>query len=188
MQPTMARPKRLKVSWTREEDEELKRIYAISHAGRSAAALRKLAARKLVRTSHCRTRARALGLTRVGGWRRGWTQAELENLRAYAGQRTARQIARILGRTEASVTCRLHLMKLSGQVKDRGYTRYQLADLMGIDLATLRGLVKRYPLKTNSLGNFSESDVQLWIFDHLEELELRKFNQDWLKSMLKGAA
>lgn len=188
MRTTMTRVKRLKVSWTEEEDEELRRIYAMSHAGRSAAALRKLAVAKGVRLTHCRNRASTLGLARVAGGRRRWTQAEIENLRAYAGELTVRRIARILGRTESSVTCRLHLMELSGRAKDRGYLRYQLADLMGVDLETLRKLLKRFPMKTNVLGNFSESDVQLWIFDHLEELELRKFNQDWLKTMLKGAA
>jgi hypothetical protein len=181
-------PTGLKLQWTEEEDRELRRIYAMSRAGQSSAALRKLADRKGVKLERCRNRAATLGLSRVAGRHRRWTTVEDENLEAYAGRLPVRKIARILARTDEAIINRLHLRKLSGRVKDRGYMRTELAECLGLDIDTLRALLKRFPLEANLLGNFAEADLQLWVWDHLEDLELRKCNQAWLKAMLRRPA
>ncbi len=53
---------------------------------------------------------------------------------------------------------------------------------------TLASLLKRFPMTTNLAGNFSEDEVQLWLWDHIEDLELRKMTQQRLKAMLQRAA
>lgn len=181
-------PKQEKIRWLGEEDEELRRIYALSKAGPAAAALRRLAEQKGVAPRNCRDRAHHLGLSRTKLGRRRWTVKELEALKQYAGRITVGKIARLLRRTDDAVIQRLHRLALSGRVKERGYMRIELADCLGVDLETLRGLLKRFPLGENLLGNFKEDDVQLWVWDHLEDLELRKMDQAWLKAILRRAA
>lgn len=177
-----------RVHWTTEEDMELRRIYALSKAGQSSKGLAQLAQRKRCSKENCRKRAEILGIQRVAGAHRRWTALEIENLKQYAGRITTRKIARILGRSQEAVNVQLSRLEVSGRVKERGYTRVELGDLMGIDLDTLRAFLKRFPMPVNLLGNFAGSEVQLWIWDHLEDLELRKMNQAWLKSMLRKVA
>jgi len=180
---------RTRISWSAEDDAEIRRIYAISSHGLAAAALKKFAMRKGVRTRECRRRARMLGIVRVRRNHRPWSEVEDENIRQYAGRLPVWRIAKILGRSEESVICRMHLLEQSARVKDRGYTREELAQLMGIDRGdTLRLLLQRWPIKVNSLGNFAPCEVQMWVFDHLEHLELRKFDQTFLKAMIRECA
>lgn len=177
------------IPWSEEDDAELRRIYAISSHGAASAALKAFAERKGIDRKACRNRAYKLHLTRVAGGHRIWTKTERENLHHYAGKIPAWKIAKILGRSDDSVKSQIYLMGLTARVEDRGYTRLQIAELMGVDLGyTLRKLLRKFPIRTNGLGNFSCSDVQLWIWDHLEEFELRKFNQEWLKAILRRAA
>lgn len=179
---------RPRIQWTPEDDDELRRVYSISSASRAAVALEKLATAKHISRRRCWERACLMGLSRADGRGRRWTQAEDENLRAYAGRLTVRRIARVLGRTDYSVIARMDHLELSARVRDRGYTRGELSDRMGLDRDGLRKLLENWPMTTNLIGNFANADVQLWIFEHLEELELRRMDQSWLKRILKEAA
>ena len=183
----MIATERRKVQWTAEEDAELKRIYSLSSAGQAAAAIVRLASAKAITPNQVRWRARKMGITRVVGSRRPWSQAERENLKAYAGRISANRIANILGRSVNSVKIEIRRQQLSRRVRERGYTRGQLADLLGIDRGSpLSDLLMRFPMKTNPFGNFSKDEVALWVYEHMEHIEFRKCDQSWLKEMLKG--
>jgi hypothetical protein len=181
--------RRKPITWTAEEDAELRRIYSLSSAGLAAAAMKKLAASKAVPSYAIRQRAGRLGISRTLGRHRRWTEAELDNLKAYAGRISVRRIARILARTERSVRHMIETLEMSARARNRGYTRLQLSELMGIDIdCTLKTLIMRHPMKMNEFGNFSEAEVALWLWEHMDEIELRKCDQLWLKRMLKEAA
>lgn len=185
MRPAGAR----NVTWTAEEDQELRRIYSLGSAGAATRALGILATQKGITRELVRKRAGVLGVARVSGAHRPWTQAEDENLAAYAGRMSTRKISRILARSEDSVRQRIWLLKLSARVKERkGYRREELADLLGVDeQKTLGSILSRMPLEMNELRLYSVSTVQLWLWTNLESLELRRMNQPWLKQMLKEA-
>jgi hypothetical protein len=185
----IATERRKPVVWTAEEEAELKRIYAISIAGRAARAIHELAKTKGISAAQVRRRARTLGFARVAGEHRPWTQAERENLRAYVGRLPVYRIAKILARSPDAVDREITRQRLSRRVRERGYTKTELADLLGVDRDyTLKVMLGRWPMKSNLFGNFSQEEVQLWIWEHLEEIELRKCNQPWLKGLLKEVA
>ena len=180
---------RTRVEWTEEDTEELRRIYSISNAGRAARAIHEFALRKGIRAAQIRRRARTLGFARIAGEHRPWTQAERENLRTYVGRLPIYRIAKILARSPDAVDREITRQRLSRRVRERGYTKTELADLLGVDRdRTLREMLTRWPMKANLFGNFSQQEVQLWVWEHLEEIELRKCNQPWLKGLLKEAA
>lgn len=179
---------RARVEWTEGDTEELRRIYSLSHAGRAARAIHELALRKGIRAAQVRRRARALGFARIAGEHRPWTQAERENLRAYVGRLPVYRIAKILARSPDAVDREITRQRLSRRIRERGYTKTELADLLGVDRdRTLKEMLARWPMKANLFGNFSQAEVQTWFWDHLEEIELRKCNQPWMKALLKEA-
>lgn len=173
------------MTWTPELDAELRRIYAIPHAARKAIALRRIAESVGISTRRFHRRAASLGLARS---KRRWTDAEVHNLRQFAGIKTPYQIARILDRTVESVHMQLYLLHLSGRVRGQGYGIYELADLLGVASHTLNSKLQRWPINRNVHGRFWESDVQLWLWEHLDDFDLRPMNQAWLKKMLKEVA
>lgn len=177
-----------RIKWTPEEDTELRAAYAKSSFKGRLLAIRALAERKGVAVYCCWNRARRIGCILLTNNHRRWSKPDEEILAAYAGKIPPSRIAKIMHRSEHAIHVRLSRMAISGQVKEKGYTRGDLADLMGMDERTLRALLKKYRMPTNLFGNFSESAVQLWIWDHMEEMELRKFDQPWLKAMLRRAA
>lgn len=178
-----------KAEWTEEEISELRRIYGISSPGAAARALAEFSRRKGLSPTRVRRRARTLGFARIAGEHRPWTQAERENLRAYVGRLPVYRIAKILARSPDAIDREITRQKLGRRVRERGYTKTELADLLGVDQdRTLRQMLLRWPMKANLFGNFSQHEVQLWIWEHIEEIELRKCNQPWLKGILKEAA
>ena len=175
-------------TWTGEEDAELKRIYAISSAGRSARAIRDFAARKGISPSQVRRRARTIGLARIAGEHRPWTAAERENLKAYVGRLPIYRIAKILARSPDAVDREISRQRMSRRVRERGYTKTEFAELLGVDSSTLNAMLDRWPMEKNALGNFAKSEAALWLWEHIDHIELRKCDQCWLKEILKEAA
>lgn len=177
-----------RIAWTTEEDTELRAAYAKSSFRGRLLAIRALAERKGIAVYCCQRHARKVGCVLLTNNCRRWSNADEEILAAYAGKIPPSRIAKIMHRSDHAIHQRMSRMSLSGQVRERGYTRKELADLMGMDERTLRALLKKYRMPTNLFGNFSESSVQLWIWDHMEEMELRKFDQPWLKAILRKVA
>lgn len=176
------------IQWTAEEDEAIRQAYAQGLYARHTAAVKALATRKGTSVRQVRYRACKLGLTRHLRGNKPWKPDEEKQLRELGGKVSTTYIAKLLGRSVASVSVRLSRMELKGRVVERGYTRYELCDLMGINNRTLQTLLEKRPMTPNRFKNFSRAEVQMWIFDLLEVLELRRFDQDFLKQMLKGAA
>ena len=70
-----------------------------------------------------------------------WSDHEDATLLSFAGEKTARELAKLLGRTERSVYCRLARLSLSSTLKD-GYTPRLLAEDLHVD----RGKVRQWLL------------------------------------------
>lgn len=169
----------MRIVWTAEMDAELKRIYALPYYGQKSAAVGRLAKRMGITAKKCSERAVALGIAHQ---RRAWTKVEFENLMHYAGSKSCRSIARILGRSERSIRGQSFKLGLSTAVD--GYTVNHLAQLLGVKPETLAPLIRR----EQKGAKFSACDVQLWFFEHIDSFDLRRCDQVWLKRMLKDVA
>ena len=174
------------VEWTAADDEELRAAYAQGLFARHTLAVRTLATRMGITVKRVQHRARRLGLTGQRG--RPWTSAEDAKLRTWAGKVSAARMAKQLNRSVTAVQIRLSRLDLKERVEERGYRQYELYELMGITERTFLKLLEIRPMERNRFHNFSRAEVQLWIYDLLEHLELRRFDQEFLKRMLKGAA
>lgn len=169
--------------WTPEQDAELKRIYALASYGRRVAALKKFAQAQWTTSRNCSNRAVVLGIARH--WR-PVTPTERQNIAMYAATKPPKVIAKILGRGERTICNELRLLR-KPPIKD-GYSVEALADLMGIQGETLAGLLKRWPIEKNKHQKLPSCDVQVWIWEHLDDLDVRPMSQGWLKRMLKEVA
>jgi DNA-binding CsgD family transcriptional regulator len=178
----------VRLQWTAEEDQALRDAYAQGLYARHTVAMKALAVRKGTSVSRCRYRALKLGLTRHQRGGKPWTATEQKMLREMAGKFSASRIALKLGRSVAAVNMCMSRLELQGRVINRGYRRYELCALMGITERTFYALLKDRAMERNRFGNYSKAEVQMWIFELLEQLELRRFDQDFLKQMLKGVA
>lgn len=170
------------------DDEELRRIYSLPCRTDRVLALRKFAESKSKTPRICSNRAVVLG---IASSRRRWSDAEYRNITRYAASHPPRAIARIVGRSERSVKRELLLLRKLGRVRSDGYTVHMLAGFMGINPETLARLVQRWPMngrKWSKWQKFPSCDVQVWLWEHIDDLDLRPMDQVWLKRMLKEVA
>ena len=79
-----------------------------------------------------------------------WSDHEDATLLSFAGEKTARELAKLLGRTERSVYCRLARLSLSSTVKD-GYTPRLLAEDLHVDHRKVRQWLLDGKLESQSL-------------------------------------
>jgi len=79
-----------------------------------------------------------------------WSDHEDATLLSFAGEKTARELAKLLGRSERGVYCRLARLSLSSTVKD-GYTPRLLAEDLHVDRAKVRQWVLDGKLESQSL-------------------------------------
>jgi DNA-binding CsgD family transcriptional regulator len=180
-------PIRRRIAWTPEIETKIRTAYAMSSKHAKATALRRIAFDHEMDVANIYDRAQTLGIQKVTGMRRPWTEAEVQNLTYYAGKVPLKRIAAILGRSLNSVAHRMRLLKLSSAIVDRGYTRAELADVMGIAPATVAGWIQRKKLALNLCGLINETEVVNFLCENLEELELRQMDQCWLKQILRMA-
>jgi len=79
-----------------------------------------------------------------------WSDQEDATLLSFAGEKSARELAKLLGRTQRAVYCRLWRLRLSSQLKD-GYTPKLLADDLRVDRAKVRQWLLDGKLESQSL-------------------------------------
>ena len=79
-----------------------------------------------------------------------WLDTEDATLLSFAGEKSARELSKLLGRTELSVYCRLARLDMSSQLKD-GYTPRLVADSLHVSRGKLRQWVLDGKLQSQSL-------------------------------------
>lgn len=190
--PPLDREKRRRHSWTTELDALLERGYRTGPARRSAA---------IDCVQHltgwprhaCWDRAHKLGLAHVCSMRlRRWSTTDDRLLVGLAGDKNVRTIAKKLNRSVAAVRTRLRRIKASSvRVRD-GFTKTELARLVGrrprtvqqwIDLGWLRG---RYEgkLRRDDTFRISESNFREFWRSHPEEVPLHRWSREGLEWLL----
>jgi hypothetical protein len=139
--------------------------------------------------------AARLGLARP--WpadRRDWTPEEEDLLRGLVGQRTAKWIARRLGRGETSCVLKIKRMGLSRRCR-HGYSAQDLGHVMGVNVKAVTGWIGRGLLVARRMGSLHPNDpyviepaaILRFLRDHRWQYRLDKVDQDWFLDMVFSA-
>lgn len=183
-------PKAKKYFWTPERDETLRQRYDGKVKGRAA----EIAAFWGWPSWQIKRRAAQLGLSYPAD-RREWTRPETDFLWQHAGERTARWIAKRLGRSETSVVLKFKRMKISRRVSE-GYTLRDLCECFGIDHHGVERWVKhgwlnvrrRKTMRTEEQGvdpwMVSDEKILDFIMRHPLAFRLDKVDQVWFMDLV----
>ena len=131
--------------------------------------------------------AKTLGLSRP--WpsdRRDWTPEEIEYLNQWQGLRSAKWIAKRLGRGETSVILKMHRLGLDRRVWN-GYAVRDVARCFGVGHHVVdRWLAKGWLVgqrqgtgRPNEIIRVEESAILQFVREHREEFRLDKADQAW---------
>lgn len=125
-------------------------------------------------------RAKKLGLRFIS--RRNWTDYEDTYLENHAGEMPLAKLARMLGRSKDSISCRLRQLAMSARFR-RGYSLEELSQCLGANDSTVRMWKRRRWLRTH-YGRFMPDNVDRFIAEHIEEISFRRADEQWLKDRL----
>ncbi|HTV07781.1 MAG TPA: hypothetical protein VMD97_01895 [Candidatus Aquilonibacter sp.] len=175
-------PTRQKYSFTPERDALLREAYA--QKTRQALSEKLAAFRKLtnIPTESVKWRCRILGL-RFEAERKPWSSAELTLLLDMAGEHPVSAIAQRLGRTHNAVKLKLCKLGHSCRVSHDGFTVSELAVALGVHAATVNRWTMRGRMKPYG-GIYSTATVRRFLREHLQDLNLARCDQEWLKGEL----
>jgi hypothetical protein len=175
-----------KHTWNPEQEAELKILYANSAHNRRelTKALTGFVAKHRIPRPIVAWKAGQLGVRMDN--RNPWTEMEKAFLRENAGDITAKEIARILHRSNDSVIAQMERMELSRRVSD-GYALTQICEVLGVSFSLATKWVDRGWLRIASNGRIPETSVMKLLKTQPQSYDLRRVDQTWFKGMVFSA-
>jgi hypothetical protein len=175
-----------KHTWTAEQEAELKIIYATSAHNRRelTKALTKFVAKYRIPRPIVQWKAGQLGIRMDN--RKPWNEQEKTFLREKSGDITAKEIARILGRSNDSVIAQMERMDLSRRVTD-GYALTEICEVFGISFKLAQKWVALGWLRMGRNGRIPEVSVLRLLKTQPQSYDLRRVDQTWFKGMVFSA-
>lgn len=158
-------------------DAALREIYTSATRAQFTLRVRRLVVDSGVSRAMLHHRAMKLGLRFTA--KRHWTRYEDEYLRDFAGQMSLRELAKVLGRSKNSISCRLGRLALSAKFRN-GYSIEELSECLGAADTTVRQWLKRKWLFRRD-GRIPPQAVNRFIAGHLDEICFRRADEQWLK-------
>lgn len=114
-----------------------------------------------------------------------WTRDDVAYITVNAGERSARAIAKHLGRTEGSVVWKLNELGMSA-AQTNGYTRCQLGELFGVKQYVVdKWIARGWMYFCEADKRVPYSSVEHFVWKHLDKYRLASCEEWWLKTMLK---
>ena len=166
--------------WTAELDEMLRRAYKQAHNRRKlSASLDEMERRTGFSRAAILSRAAEL---RLNSPRRPWSEQETRRLAEFAGTLGKASIARKLGRSYWSVKAAFSRLEFSARLVE-GFTREDIAGLLGASPRTVRGWIERGWLLVRD-GRVTESSLRRFLCEHSEEYSLSRVDETWFKGMV----
>lgn len=173
--------KPVKYPWTSDMDDQLRQAYRRSENRIVLSKeLRRLASTLRRPKYILANRAQALGLSLLP-WK-PWSENELLILRALAGQKSVKAIAKEMTRSYHSVKHQLFRLDLSSQVSE-GYSIRQLQQLLGVPHTRLQMWLSTKALRMKE-DRITEESVRKFLFSHMDAYSFRRCDEPWLKGML----
>lgn len=175
-----------KHTWNAEQEAELKTVYATSahNRGELTKALNRFVAKHRIPRPIVAWKAGQLGVRMDN--RNPWTDREKTFVREHAGAVTAKEIARILGRSNDSVITQMERMELSRRVSD-GYALTQICEVFGVSFSLATKWVERGWLRIGKNGRIPETSVMRLLKTQPQSYDLRRVDQTWFKGMVFSA-
>lgn len=162
-------------------DAALRDVYATSASRRQfTLKIRRLMAETGISRAMLGYRAKKLGLRFISN--RNWTRDEDVFIEENAGELPVRTIAKMLGRSVDSIYMRMFRLRLKSRCR-RGYGICDLSDCLGCSDSTIHIWIKRGWLRRRD-GRFPASMVNRFLADHLDEISLKRAEEEWLKDRL----
>lgn len=127
--------------------------------------------------------AKRLGLVFIR--QRAWTAEEIEQLREMAGTMYVRRIAQKLRRSDLSVKCKLHELGVRNEMFD-SYSVVQLSQVFGVNHQKVDRWIAKGWLSVDADKRVPEAAVVRFVRNHLDEIELRRVDEPWLKGVLRA--
>lgn len=119
---------------------------------------------------------------RLNAPRRPWSEEEIVLLTELAGTLSKASIARRLGRSYWSVKGAFARLEFSARVVE-GFTREDVAELLGASPRTIRGWIAREWLFVRD-GRITELSLRRFLREHSEEYSLSRVDETWFKGMV----
>ena len=145
-------------------------------------ALRNMAEKFGVTPSSIRYEAQKMGISHA---RRTWTKAEDDYIRAHAGLCGANAIGKHLGRTHAAVRTRANVIKVHLKVW-AGFKRSEVSRLLHASPETVERWRSLGWLVPDATGMYTHPGIERFLRRHLDVLDLRRIDQNWLKETLRN--
>ena len=173
--------------WDGDRDLRLKRCYENTKRPELSRALSRLAGELKYPKAALRRRAEQLGLTLWSHVR--WTDAELEILAEYAGEKTVGWITTTLkrrtgiGRSYNAVKCKAEEIGRSLRLGS-GYSRNDIVQLFGTTQSTVARWFARDWLVADRNGRCWEDDILKFLREHPSEWHFKRVDEAWVKGLL----
>lgn len=175
-----------KHTWNADQEAELRIVYATSahNRGELTLALNRFVAKHRIPRPVVQWKAGQLGIRMDN--RNPWTVKEKDFLGQNAGELSAKEIARMLGRSNDSVISQMERMELSRRVTD-GYAITQICEVFGVSFALATKWVDKGWLRIAKNGRIPETSVLRLLKTQPQSYDLRRVDQTWFKGMVFSA-
>jgi hypothetical protein len=173
--------------WDDYNDLQLKRCYQNTKRRELSQALSRLARELKYPKGALRRRAEQLGLTMWSHVR--WTDAELQILADYAGEKTVGWITKTLkrrtgiGRSYNAVKCKADEIGRSLRLAS-GYSRSDIATLLGTSESTIAKWFANGWLTVDVNNRCSEEALVSFLCEHPDEWHFKRVEESWVKGVL----
>lgn len=189
-----------KVTITPELDAAIRAGYASTQRG----SCQRIADQFGVSSGWVKVRARELGLTRVQGYMKKWTEAEdalLETLMERGGIKFIQTRMKKAGyhRSLSAIQQRAYSIGLSWAIMRDAMNATELANVMGVDCKVVVGWIRRGMLKGHkeAISGFHDQEeaknwlienkhIRQFLIDHVSSYKLTHVDRLWYVSMLAG--
>jgi hypothetical protein len=145
-------------------------------------ALRNMAAKFGVTRPSLRYEAQKMGISHP---RRAWSKADDDYIRAHAGLCGANTMAKHLNRTPHAVRSRANVIKVHLKVW-AGFKRSEVARLLHASPDTIERWRSLGWLVPDATGMYTHPGIERFLRRHLDVLDLRRIDQNWLKETLRN--
>jgi hypothetical protein len=166
---------------TRDREDQLRQAYKRARTKPELSQeITRLASSWGVPRSTITNQALKLGISLLS-WKE-WTVEENAYLEEHAGEMSIKRIAKTLKRSPDSVKHQIHRLQLSGEVT-KGYSMRQLQELLGVKHTRVQMWLSKGWLRMEH-ERVTESSIQKFLFQRMDEYSFRNCDEPWLKGML----
>lgn len=172
---------RERTAWTVADKQRLKEIYGRRSRNEQTEEMRRFCAEKGIPDYVARKRASRMGISR----RQRVSTSERGHISGLVGRLPASRIGTLLMRAPETIRREMQELDFYARIARLGITRRELAAKLGIDREAFARMAQP---KEDRSGRFPASEVQLWLYDNLEQFDPRRADWEFVCWGVKGVS